>query len=207
MKGSVATILCFITGCLLGPVLKLDSAMVHTASLWLLYLLMLQAGLSIGTNPQLGSMLRGISPRIIMLPVATIAGAIALSALGGLLLSRWSAMQCMAVGSACGYYSLSSLMIRQLTEPTLGVALAAELATVALLANIFRELFALVAAPLIVRWFGPEAEVSAAGVTAVDVCFPTIKRNCGDNYVATAIVSGVIIDISTPFFITFFCSF
>lgn len=206
MKGSIVTVMCFIGGCIAGQTMDIDSEIVHTASLWLLYLLMLQAGLSIGTNPQLGAMIRNFSAKMLLLPAATIVGSIAFSAIGGALLSRWSAMQCMAVGSACGYYSLSSILIRQLTEPSLGVALAAELATVALLANIFRELFALVAAPIITRFLGPEAEIAAAGVTSVDVCFPAIKHWCGDSYIAAAIVNGIIIDICTPFFISFFCS-
>ncbi|MCI9607877.1 MAG: lysine exporter LysO family protein [Muribaculaceae bacterium] len=205
MKGSLITILCFAGGCIAGLFIS-GSGSIHTISLWLLYLLMLQAGLSIGINPQLAKIIKSFSPRLLLLPLATVAGAIALSALAGVILSRWSIAQCMAAGSACGYYSLSSILIRQLTEPTIGPALAAELATVALLANILRELFALVAAPLIVKHIGPEAEIAAAGVTSVDVCFPAIKRWCGDSYIGLAILNGVLIDICTPFFISFFCS-
>lgn len=205
MKGSLVTILCFIAGCMTGLLAGADAEWIHTASLWLLYLLMLQAGLGIGSNRAIPSMIRGLSPKIVFLPIATIVGAVALSGIASLFL-KWTGAQCMAVGGACGYYSLSSIMINQLTEPTLGTALASELATVALLANILRELFALVAAPVLVRKCGAEAEISAAGVTSVDVCFPAIKRWCGDEYVPAAIVSGVIIDVSTPFLITFFCS-
>ncbi len=55
--------------------------------------------------------------------------------------------ECLAVNSACGYYSLSSILVSQLKEPSLGVAIATQLGTVALLANIFRELTTLVGAP------------------------------------------------------------
>ncbi|MDE6524867.1 MAG: lysine exporter LysO family protein, partial [Paramuribaculum sp.] len=81
-----------------------------------------------------------------------------------------------------------------------------QLGTVALLANIFRELTTLVGAPLIRRWLGPEAVISSAGVTSVDVCLPAIRRWCGSSYIPSAIIHGVLIDISTPFFISFFCS-
>lgn len=205
MKGSLVTIFCFIAGCLTGFLSGFEAEWIDTASLWLLYLLMFQAGIGIGANREVPSMIRGLSPKIVLLPIATIAGAVVMSGIASLLL-RWSGSQCMAVGGACGYYSLSSIMISRLMEPTLGVTLAAELATIALLANILRELFALTAAPYIVRRFGAEAEIAAAGVTSVDVCFPAINRWCGDEYVPAAIVSGVIIDVSTPFLITFFCS-
>lgn len=209
MKGSVITIICFIGGCIAGMIFGADSGVVHKISLWLLYLLMFQAGLSIGSNPQLPALMKSLNPRILLLPLAIITGAIIFSALAGALLVPFvgrSIANYMAIGSACGYYSLSSLLIGNLLEPSLGVAVAAEIATVALLANIFRELFALVAAPWIVRWFSPEAEIAAAGVTAVDVCLPAIKKWCGLDYLPAAIVCGVVIDIATPFLITLFCS-
>ncbi|MBD5241344.1 MAG: lysine exporter LysO family protein [Barnesiella sp.] len=209
MKGSIVTISCFIAGCAAGLYFQTGTELVHKASLWLLYLLMLQAGISIGSNSQLPQILKSISPRLFIMPVAIIIGAILFSAFAGLLLAPIfgrEVTQYMAVGSACGYYSLSSLLIGNLMEPTLGVTIAAEVATVALLANIFRELFALVAAPWIVKWFSPEAEIAAAGVTAVDVCLPAIKKWCGLDYLPAAIVCGVLIDIATPFLISFFCS-
>ncbi len=110
MKGSIVTVICFIGGCIAGQTMTIDSEIVHTASLWLLYLLMLQAGLSIGTNPQLGAMIRNFSAKMLLLPAATIVGSIAFSAIGGALLSRWSAMQCMAVG-------LSLIHISEPTRP------------------------------------------------------------------------------------------
>ncbi|MDE5838744.1 MAG: lysine exporter LysO family protein [Paramuribaculum sp.] len=209
MKGSLITICCFIAGCAAGYFSQCGSDTVHTVSLWLLYLLMLQAGLSIGSNSQLPKILKSISFRLLLMPIAIVAGAILFSAIAGWILAPFfgrEVTQYMAVGSACGYYSLSSLLIGNLLEPSLGVTIAAEIATVALLANIFRELFALVAAPWIVRWLSPEAEIAAAGVTAVDVCLPSIKKWCGLDYLPAAIVCGVLIDIATPFLITFFCS-
>ncbi|MDE6049052.1 MAG: lysine exporter LysO family protein [Paramuribaculum sp.] len=209
MKGSLITIGCFIAGCIAGITFGAEGGLVNKISLWLLYLLMLQAGMSIGSNPQLPEMMKNLSPRILLLPVAIVIGAIVFSAIAGLLFAPLfgrGLTQYMSIGSACGYYSLASLLIGNLMEPTLGVTVAAEIATVALLANIFRELFALVAAPWIVRWLSPEAEIAAAGVTAVDVCLPAIKKWCGLDYLPAAIVCGVLIDIATPFIITFFCS-
>lgn len=209
MKGSLITLGCFVVGCIAGMCADSIGNAVHDASLWLLYLLMLQAGMSIGSNPQLPEMIKTLSPRILLMPVAIVAGAVLFSAIAGFICTQFfgrSVAQYVAVGSACGYYSLSSLLVGNLLEPSLGVTAAAEIATIALLANIFRELFALVAAPVIVKRLSPEAEIAAAGVTAVDVCLPAIRRWCGVAYLPAAIVCGVIIDIGTPFFITFFCS-
>ena len=88
----------------------------------------------------------------------------------------------------------------------MGVQLATELGTIALLANIFRELFALMGAPIFRRYFGKLAPISAAGVTSVDVALPTIMRTSGSEMVPIAIFHGLLIDISVPFFISIFCN-
>ena len=61
---------------------------------------------------------------------------------------------CLAVGSGFAYYSLSSILITELKEASLGVQMATELGTIALIANIIREIMALLGAPLFVKYFG-----------------------------------------------------
>lgn len=78
----------------------------------------------------------------VMTAVGTLAGA----ALSTLLLPPLTAGDTMAVGAGFGYYSLSSIFIADFR--------GAELGTVALLCNVMRELFTLLAAPLVARWFG-----------------------------------------------------
>ena len=102
--------------------------------------------------------------KFLLIPLATISGTLLFSAIASLLLSRWSIFDCMAVGSGFAYYSLSSVLITQFKEASIGIQLATELGTIALLANIFREMMALLGAPLLVRYFGRLAPISAAGV-------------------------------------------
>ena len=106
-----------------------------------------------------------------------------------------------------GYYSLSSVLISQYKEASLGMQMAAELGTIALLANIFREMFTLVGTPLLARWFGPFAPIASAGVTAIDVCLPVLVRYTGDRMLPAAIISGIVTDFSVPLLVPFFCSF
>ena len=58
----------------------------------------------------------------------------------------------MAVGSGFAYYSLSSILITQFKEPSIGLQLATELGTIALLTNIFREMMALLGTPITVSY-------------------------------------------------------
>lgn len=198
MKGSLTVLLCFAAGLIGGILYGNCPAWVGESSVWLLYLLMFLVGIGVGADPRLKEMLRSLRPRDLLYPVATIVGTLALTLIVAPLIPGISIGDSLAINSACGYYSLSSIVIPQMKSAEIGAAAAAELGAVALLANVLRELIALVGAPFIVRRFGPRAEISAAGVTSVDVCLPVIRRWCGDRYVAAAMLHGTLIDLSVP---------
>jgi uncharacterized membrane protein YbjE (DUF340 family) len=128
------------------------------------------------------------------------------SAAVSLLISRWSVAEVMAAGSGMGYYSLSSILITQLKEPTVGAVVAAELGTVALVANILREMLTLTLAPRMVRWFSPVAPICSGGATTMDVTLPVITQYAGREWVFVAIVHGVVVDFSVPFWVSLFCA-
>lgn len=205
MKNSIIVFLFFCAGCLLGfsGEVKLDA---HHISLYILYALMLQVGISIGSNKNLKQIIRQIRPKMLVIPLATIIGTLLFSALASLLLSRWSVFECMAVGSGFAYYSLSSILITQFKEPSIGLQLATELGTIALLSNIIREMMALLGSPLIKKYFGKLAPISAAGVNSMDVVLPAITRYSGKEMIPVAILHGILIDFSVPLFVSFFCS-
>ena len=80
------------------------------------------------------------------------------------------------------------------------------LGTIALLANISREILTLLAAPLLVRWFGNLAPISAGGATTMDTTLPIITRTAGQQFVVVSIFHGFVVDFSVPFLVTLFCS-
>ena len=190
MKGSLIVILFFCVGCIMGALNKFQFD-THTISMYILYALMLQVGVSIGSNKNL----------------KTIIGTLLFSALASILVSQWSVFDCMAVGSGFAYYSLSSILITQFKEPSIGLQLATELGTIALLTNIFREMMALLGTPLIKKYFGKLAPISAAGVNSMDVLLPSISRYSGKEMIPIAILHGILIDMSVPVFVSFFCKF
>lgn len=207
MKGSMIIVGAFIIGCFAGVGGWLpDWLMGGDVTMWVLYALMLQVGIGIGSDSRLKEILRTLSPRLLFLPLATIVGTL-LATLGvSFLLSRWSAAEVLAVGSGMGYYSLSSILVTSLKEQSIGVVAAAELGTIALMANIFREMMTLVFAPLMVRWFSPLGPISAGGATTMDVTLPVITRISGKEWVFVSIVHGIVVDFSVPFLVSFFCS-
>ena len=143
-------------------------------------------------------MLRTFNWRMLLLPLCTIVGTLLFSALGVLVLRGFSLTDCLAVGSGFGYYSLSSIFIADLRGP--------ELATIALLCNVMREIFTLLAAPLVARWCGPLAAVSIGGATTFDTTLPVITQAAGRPYAVVSIFHGCALDFSVPFLVTFFCT-
>ena len=158
MKGSLIIVGFFVLGCLTGLSNIVPFNISETdISFYALCALMFSVGLSIGNDPQTIKNFRALNPRLVFLPVMTILGTLAGTALASLVLTHRTMAECMAVGSGFGYYSLSSIFITEYK--------GAELGTVALLSNITREIITLLAAPLLVRWFGNLAPISSGGAT------------------------------------------
>lgn len=200
MKGSLIIVGFFLLGTLCGMFHLLPSNLSQSnISFYALCALMFSVGISIGNDPQTLRNFRSLNPRLVLLPVATILGTLSAAALVSLILPHRSASECMAIGSGMGYYSLSSIFITQYKGPELG--------TLALLSNILREIMTLLCAPLLVRWFGNLAPISAGGATTMDTTLPIITRTAGQQFVIVSIFHGFITDFSVPFLVTFFCSF
>ncbi len=130
MKGSIFTLILFGSGCIAGAFMEMPDYL-PDLSVCILYFMMLQVGINIGRSGNLKEIINTVGPKVLLIPIATITGTLLFSALTGLLLSRWSIADCMAVGSGMGYYSLSSVLITQLKTPSLGIQLATELGTIA----------------------------------------------------------------------------
>ena len=199
LRGSLVIVAFFVAGCLAGlfSALPFDVAG-SRLSTYVLYALMFCVGITLGSDTALAGRVRRLEPRLALLPVMTAVGTLAGAALSTLLLPPLTAGDTMAVGAGFGYYSLSSIFIADFR--------GAELGTVALLCNVMRELFTLLAAPLVARWFGPLAAVSIGGATTFDTTLPIITQSAGKPYAVVSIFHGCVLDFSVPFLVTFFCT-
>lgn len=207
MKGSLIVVVFFVVGCLTGWLLNThDISIDGDITRYILYLLMLQVGLSIGSDKNIVEIIKSVRPKLLLVPLATIVGTLSFSALAAFFISKWSLFDCLAIGSGFAYYSLSSILITELKMASLGIQLATELGTIALMTNIIREIMALLGAPLFVRYFGRLAPICAGGATTMDTTLPIITKYSGKDLVFVAILHGILVDLSVPFLVTFFCS-
>lgn len=195
MKGSFIILGFFLVGVILGRYDIIPESIARSdLSTWALYMLLFVVGVGIGFDTQSWRILRQLHVKVALVPAATIVGTFAGSVVAWLLLGDMSLRDVLAVGSGFGYYSLSSIMITKLGDAALG--------SVALLANITRELTTILIAPLLVRYFGGLAPVAAGGAASMDTCLPVIARYAGERCGIIGVFQGMVLTVAVPILVT-----
>lgn len=199
MKGSLIIVGFFILGIAAGLSGMVPESIIDgDLTFYALCALLLCVGIGIGSDRNIVTKFKSLDVRMALLPLGTALGTFAGSLVVSFILSDRSLLDCLAVGSGFGYYSLSSIFITEYK--------GAELGTIALLANIIREMVTLLLSPVLARVFGPLAPISSGGVTSMDTTLPIIMASSGEQYSAVSIFHGFILDFSIPFLVTFWCT-
>ncbi len=195
MKGSCIILCFFLAGVLVGRLYIVPDAIARgDLASWALYLLLFVVGMGIGFDTRSWRILRELHIKVALVPLAVMAGTFGGAAMAWLALGDMPLRDVLGVGAGFGYYSLSSIMITRMGDAALG--------SVALLANITRELTTLLATPLLVRAFGGLAPVAAGGATAMDTCLPVIARYAGERCGIVAVFSGMVLTVAVPLLIS-----
>lgn len=199
MKGSLIIVGFFILGIAAGLSGMVPESIIDgDLTFYALCALLLCVGIGIGSDRNIVTKFKSLDVRMALLPLGTALGTFAGSLVVPFILSGRSPLDCLAVGSGFGYYSLSSIFITEYK--------GAELGTIALLANIIREMVTLLLSPVLAKAFGPLAPISSGGVTSMDTTLPIIMASSGEQYSAVSIFHGFILDFSIPFLVTFWCT-
>lgn len=199
MKGSLIIVGFFILGIAAGLSGMVPESIIDgDLTFYALCALLLCVGIGIGSDRNIVTKFKSLDVRMALIPLGTALGTFAGSLVVSFILSGRSPLDCLAVGSGFGYYSLSSIFITEYK--------GAELGTIALLANIIREMITLLLSPVLAKVFGPLAPISSGGVTSMDTTLPIIMASSGEQYSAVSIFHGFILDFSIPFLVTFWCT-
>lgn len=200
MKNSLIILAFFVTGLLLGTSGKVPDFLTQTDfSMIALYVLMTLVGIGIGADKNSWSVLKDMKMKILLVPFGVILGTLTGTLCISWLLPELRLKEVLAIGSGFGYYSLSSLFITKLSGETLGVT--------ALLSNIMREVFTLLATPILVQYFGKLAGIASGGATSMDTTLPVICRFSGKEWGIISVFSGIVLTILVPFLVTFWLTF
>ncbi|MEQ1410410.1 lysine exporter LysO family protein [Acinetobacter indicus] len=158
----------------------------HISTWHLLLVFMLMIGFDLARAPLDRSWLNW---NILLVPVGCIVGSI----LGALFCLFWlshiSLKDLIMLSQGYGFYSMSGIVISELRTTELG--------SIALMNDLFREIFAIVLMYLM-GWRYPRAAISSAGATAMDVTLPMVKQACGNDFIPHAMVSGFVLSVLAP---------
>lgn len=199
MKGSLIVISFFLLGIVCGVMDFIPSWLLEgDVSFYALLALMFCVGVSIGCDADTLKRFKSLDRRLLFLPLFTIMGTLTGCAVTSLLVPDRGIVECLAIGSGLGYYSLSSIFITEY--------MGAEPGTIALISNIIREIVTLLCSPLLCRYFGRLAPISCGGATSMDTTLPIISSSCGAEFSVVSIYHGMLCDFSVPFLVSFFCT-
>lgn len=199
MKGSLIILGFFALGIALGVSNTAPDWLVKTDySQYALYVLMFLVGVGIGSDSNALKAIGTMNFKVLLIPITTILGTALGVALIAPLLSGISIKEAMAVGAGYGYYSLSSIIIKEMHSEWLGV--------VALLSNVIREVTTLLLAPLFALYFGKIAPICSGGATSMDTTLPIISQSSGKEYAIASLIHGIVLTVLVPFIVSLLLS-
>ena len=147
---------------------------------------MLLIGLDLAYSPLDRSWLNW---KIMLVPIGCILGSILGAIASSFLIQNVPLRDLIMLSQGYGFYSMTGVVITELKNAHLG--------SIALMNDLFREIFAILLMYLI-GWRYPRSAISSAGATAMDVTLPMVKQACGNDFIPHAMISGFILSILAP---------
>lgn len=158
----------------------------------MLCLLLFLIGLDLSQNRTVVAEIKRMGLKILLLPLFIACGSI-IGGLAASFLIGLSPAYGMAIGAGFGWYSLSGIMLTTMV--------GADVGTMALLSNVFREILSIMMLPLVVKYLGKIAAVAPGGATTMDTTLPFVVKYAGSEMSIIAFVSGVVLSILVVFLV------
>ena len=158
----------------------------HVSTWYLLLVFMVLIGLDLAYSPLDRSWLNW---KILLVPIGCIIGSILGAVVCSLMLNNISLKDLIMLSQGYGFYSMTGIVVTELRNAHLG--------SIALINDLFREIFAILLM-YIVGWRYPRSAISSAGATAMDVTLPMVKQACGNEFIPHAMVSGFVLSVLAP---------
>lgn len=157
-----------------------------------LYLLLFLVGMDMGRQGTVVSDIRAAGFKVLLIPVGVAAGSLLAAALVGLLLDI-GPKDAMAVAAGLGWYSLA---------PTLLAPYSLPVSAVCFLSNVMREVFSILAIPLVARRIGFVESVALPGAAAMDTVLPVVVGATHERITIYSFTSGVVLSLAVPLLVS-----
>ncbi|WP_180057023.1 lysine exporter LysO family protein [Acinetobacter sp. YH12227] len=162
----------------------------HISTWNLLLVFMFLIGLDLAYSPLDRSWLNW---KIFLVPLGCIVGSLIGAFIAAYFLPNINLKDLIMLSQGYGFYSMTGIVVTELKNAHLG--------SIALMNDLFREIFAIVFM-YIIGWRYPRSAISSAGATAMDVTLPMVKQACGNDFIPHAMVSGFILSVLAPIFVS-----
>jgi uncharacterized membrane protein YbjE (DUF340 family) len=159
------------------------------ATHYVLLAVLFGVGLELGHTRGLIIRLKQVSPVSLLLPLTSGVGSLVGGLIGGLMLGS-GVYAGLAIGAGFGWYSLSSVIIADFA--------GAELAALAFLTNVFREIIAIVTMPILFRRGFGLAAVTPGGATTMDTTLAIVSKMAGQETTIVAFYHGLVLSLLVP---------
>lgn len=151
-------------------------------------------GIDLGRNKEIFVQMREIGLKVIALPLIVALGSIVGAILAGMFFG-YSASQSAAVGSGFAWYTLSPIIISPYSP---------ELSAVAFLANVTREVAAILFIPVVAQKIGYLEAVSMTGAAGMDTLLPVVSKATDSRTAIICFINGVVLTMLVPILVSFF---
>ena len=193
LKNIAKAFLALGLGILLGILVTQSNLQIAFNSWYLLLIFIFLIGIELAFTQFVRSWL---SWKVLLVPAAAFVGSCLAAIVNYLILSNhFNLNEIMALAQGYGWYSMSGILFTELHSARLG--------GIALLTDLFREIFAILLMYCL-GWRFPRSAISSAGATSMDVTLAMVKQSCGTHYVPHAMMSGLILSLLAPLLISLF---
>ncbi|MGL4361859.1 MAG: lysine exporter LysO family protein [Cellulosilyticaceae bacterium] len=154
-----------------------------------LVVLMISVGISVGMNKHVFQKMKTYHFKILIIPIAIIS----CSLVGGIvcaIILKMPINESLAIVSGLGWYSLSGVLLTEIAN--------AEIGSIAFMANLMREIFAIMLVPVIAKYFNYYAAIAPAAATSEDTTLPILIKYTNEEVVMMAVINGVICSAMVP---------
>lgn len=188
----LAVILGIMTGHLFISPSRLN--LINHLSSYLLIALLFSVGIDLGSSKETFKNIASKGKRLFILTAMVILGTFFGGFLAGLL-TNMQINASLAISAGFGWYSLAPVILNDIAN--------SEIAAIAFLTNIFRELFAVLLIPILARYLNYFTALAPGGATSMDTTLPIISNATDENYSVIAFLHGAILSFSVPFLVNF----
>jgi len=150
--------------------------------------LLFLVGVDMGRQGTIWQDIKDAGLKVLLIPVAVMLGTFCGAAVASLFLPM-GVKDAIAVSAGFGWYSLAPMLLADYS---------ASVSAVAFLANIIREVLAIILVPVVAKRVGYVETVALPGAAAMDTVLPVVVRSTHERITIYSFVSGVILSFAVP---------